>query len=117
MNSLSKLATSVFGGIAGGTVLSIGLAVVQDGNITYGYLVEGFLVGLFLGLQSKPRTFRRDIWLSVAAIAVMTLVLLIFNANAFVINLPSLLFMIQYVAIAAFFMGGASYLLAEKLKD
>ncbi len=114
---LKKLGYSAFGGVVGGTALSVGVLLVQHENITFGYLVEGLLVGFFLGLQSAPRTLRKDVLLSVGIITAMTLLLLTFNANAFLVNILSLIFAIQYVVIAAFFLGGGSWLFAEKLKD
>lgn len=114
---IQKFGYSVFGGVIGGTMMSIGLVVFESGNFTYGYLLEGLLVGFLLGFQTKPREFRQDVRLSTVILGLVTFLLLAGNANAFSVNVPSLLYIAIYVVIKACFLGGGSWLLAEKMTE
>ncbi|MBS2005291.1 MAG: hypothetical protein JST44_27515 [Cyanobacteria bacterium SZAS LIN-5] len=115
--NIQKFGYSVFGGVAGGTVMSILVAFLEHGNFTYGYLLEGLLVGFLLGFQTRRRDFRQDVRISTVILGVVTAFMLSLNANAFSVNLPSLAYIVIYVVISAGFLGGGSWLFAEKMTE
>jgi hypothetical protein len=95
---IQKLGYSVLGAVVGGVVLSVGVVYLW-GNVTQGYLLEGLIVGILLGLQPAQRQWRKDIWLGAAIVGVMTIGLLIFNSDPIQFSLPSIVMLIQSIFI------------------